>query len=173
MTAVPLHRARARGFTLLELMMTVAIIALLASVAIPEFGRLMARTKTAERVLMLQRLRHAIQDYYMRNGSLPSGTSGNFNPPLPAGSQKRSWDFTMAGWKDVVAPGDLEGALYYSYFFLAVDVGGSPLLFLWARGDLDADGIPSDKFMWYQRIDGLYQTLSEWPPAGAEDTTSF
>lgn len=53
-----------RGFTLIELMMTVAIISIVASVAIPKFGGMMVRTKESSTKGALGAIRSALSIYY-------------------------------------------------------------------------------------------------------------
>lgn len=55
---------RARGFTLVELMIAVAIIGLLTAVAVPAFSRFARRARTVEASLNLQRLTQASAAYY-------------------------------------------------------------------------------------------------------------
>jgi type IV pilus assembly protein PilE len=170
----PQRQASPRGFTLLELMTVVAIVGVLASVAIPEFGRLMIRSKTAERSYVLQHVRRMVYDQFIQNGSLPPFLGGGWNPAPPETQHKRSFDFSQPGWASIFPDrGGIEGALYYSYLFQVIEVASPPLLLLMARGDLDGDGAPSDKIIWLQRIEGVYQTLLELPVAGAEDGTTF
>lgn len=52
------------GFTLIELMMTVAIISIVASVAIPKFGGMMVRTKESATKGALGAIRSALSIYY-------------------------------------------------------------------------------------------------------------
>jgi prepilin-type N-terminal cleavage/methylation domain-containing protein len=169
------HRqASPRGFTLLELMTTAAIVGVLASVAIPEFGRLLIRSKTAERTYVLQHVRRMVYDQFIQNGSLPPLLAGGWNPVPPETQAKRVFDFSQPGWKTIFpGGGEIEGTLYYSYLFQAIEVASPPLLLLMARGDLDGDGVPSDKIIWLQRIEGVYQTLLELPAAGSEDGATF
>ncbi len=172
-------RSRARGFTLIELMVAVAIVGILASVAIPEFAQFTLRAKMAERVYMTLRFKRALEDYVIRNGRLPNGSDPDYylfttyNPPWPPGSQKRAWDFTAYGWDQIVSQGDVEGALYYSYLLQAWEGPGYSYLYLYTVGDLDGDGVQAWKWLYYQKQDGVYQLTSEWPPPGQEDLNGF
>jgi len=55
---------RTRGFTLLELMIVVAIIGILASIAIPAFSRYIRKTKTSEAIGSLSRMWQGSLTYY-------------------------------------------------------------------------------------------------------------
>lgn len=57
-------RRQSRGFTLMELMMVVAIISLIASIALPKFGNMVIRTKESATKGSLGALRSAISIYY-------------------------------------------------------------------------------------------------------------
>jgi prepilin-type N-terminal cleavage/methylation domain-containing protein len=165
-----ISRRRSRGFTLIELMIVVAIVGVLASVAIPEFGLLMVRAKMAERTVIMDRIKKGVADLYVRDGQLPDGLTGNFNPPLPPGNLRRAPDWTQPGWNKILAGmGDIEGTLYYSYYFFVWESSSPPMLLVQAIGDVDGDGNQSIKWIWYQRTQGSYIPSSEWPPAGQED----
>ncbi|MBL0059096.1 MAG: prepilin-type N-terminal cleavage/methylation domain-containing protein [Elusimicrobia bacterium] len=60
-------RGRSRGFTLIELMLVVAIIGLLAAIAIPKFGDAIIRSKEAAVRGHMGALRSAISIYYADN----------------------------------------------------------------------------------------------------------
>lgn len=59
--------ARAKGFTLIELMLVVAIIGLLAAIAVPKFANLAIRAKEASIQGKLGSVRSAISIYYADN----------------------------------------------------------------------------------------------------------
>lgn len=172
MTSPLTFARRSRGFTLIELMVVVTIVGVLASVAIPEFAQLMTRAKTAERALIMGRIKQGVADLYLRNGSVPDGLSGAFNPALPPTNLKRMPNWNQAGWDQILAGmGEVEGSLYYSYYFYVWETSNPPLLLIWARGDIDGDGIPADKTIWYGRVNGMYTVLSE--SANPEDAGAF
>jgi prepilin-type N-terminal cleavage/methylation domain-containing protein len=73
-----LHR-KSKGFTLIELMIVVAIIGILAAIAIPRFSNLIDRAKEARTQGNLGSLRSAVAIYYGTNsGTWPTtlGTGG-------------------------------------------------------------------------------------------------
>src|SRR6185295_8757317 len=53
-----------KGFTLIEMMIVVAIIGILAAVAIPEYIKYVKRTRTAEAVTHVQQAYNALADWY-------------------------------------------------------------------------------------------------------------
>jgi type IV pilus assembly protein PilE len=58
---------RPRGFTLIELMVVVAIVAVLAAVAIPSYGRYTYRARRAEGHALLMHIANAQERYYAVN----------------------------------------------------------------------------------------------------------
>ncbi len=60
-------KTKQKGFTLIELMITVAIIAILAAVAIPNYSAYVKRGKAAEATSTLALLKNRMEQYYQDN----------------------------------------------------------------------------------------------------------
>lgn len=67
------NKTKRSGFTLLELLVTIAIVAVLAAIAIPTYLDYLNRGKFAEGVQVADQLRNYVAEYYQNNnGSFPA-----------------------------------------------------------------------------------------------------
>lgn len=77
--------ATARGFTLIEVMITVVIICILAAVAMPQYKDYVTRSRLADAVTGLATMRAQMERYYQDNRTYAN--SGSFVSPCKSGGE--------------------------------------------------------------------------------------
>ena len=165
---------RRKGFTLIEMMIVVAIIALLATIAIPNYVSFQLRAKTSEAKANLGAIRTYEEAYKIEYGtyiacapnpsSIPSGTK----LPWEAESEPR-WLFLAPSMWDNIAFSPKVKTRALSFFPLALgesagwgDLGFFPIRYVYyqyqvtnattttflarAESDLDGNGLPNSVF---------------------------
>lgn len=66
---------RLRGFSLIELMIVVAVVGILAAISGPAYQDFVTRAKVSEGLVLLAPVKNAVLEYQMVNGALPSSTN--------------------------------------------------------------------------------------------------
>jgi type IV pilus assembly protein PilA len=61
-----------KGFTIIELMIAVAIIGVLAAIAIPAYQNYIIRAKVSEALTFASQAKTAVSEYYQSQGTLPA-----------------------------------------------------------------------------------------------------
>ncbi|HFC2292635.1 TPA: pilin [Neisseria gonorrhoeae] len=71
-----------KGFTLIELMIVIAIVGILAAVALPAYQDYTARAQVSEAILLAEGQKSAVTEYYLNHGKWPKDntSAGVANP---------------------------------------------------------------------------------------------
>jgi prepilin-type N-terminal cleavage/methylation domain-containing protein len=146
------------GFTLIELMIVVAIIGILASLALPAFRTVVFRSKTAEVSSNLNAMFKSAASYYAnehaaqgQNGTMVSHCTVSNAGPLPVtpGVQKQRMPNTDPEFRALGF--SIADYVYYGYGLATDGVTGAcggtsndnTIYTLYANGDLDGDNFTS------------------------------
>jgi type IV pilus assembly protein PilA len=159
-----LRRIR-KGFTLIELMIVVAIIGILAAVAIPAFMKYIRRSKTTEALMNVRKLYDSSVSYFETEHANVSGQilarqfpSTQTMTPSPVGvccsnsGQKCAPATYSASWATLTWQAlnfSVDDPFYYSYQYDSAGTDTGAAFTATASGDLTCDGA---KFSLFQRV---------------------
>ncbi|MBX3250824.1 MAG: prepilin-type N-terminal cleavage/methylation domain-containing protein [Myxococcales bacterium] len=174
---MPRRRSSEAGFTLMELMIVVAIVGILAAIAIPTFTAYVQKSRTTEATTFLAEIKQR-QEAYRAEFNQYADVMNPQPSTIPRGGQQIGWDPTQAEWQQLGAAADNAVRFQYDTFAglpsqavsggLAGCGGGAGTgvdnTEFWfvaqAVGDLDGDGVPvcfevtSHRGLWVSHVAG-------------------
>ncbi len=140
---------RSRGFTLIELMVTVAIVAILASIALPAYGRYVQRGKIAEATSGLAAMRVSMEQWYQDHRTYQTVPAGGTACGVAVPTSKYFTFTCSAGTPDtytLTATGDATNGM--SGFSYTVDQANA------RSSTISASGWSGNAACWAIRPDG-------------------
>jgi type IV pilus assembly protein PilA len=97
-----------KGFTLIELMIVIAIIGILAAIAIPAYQNYTIRAQVTEGLTLADGWKTAIAEYYANTGVMPAAVANLAGTTASAGKYESS--ITVSGGSIVIAYGGAANA---------------------------------------------------------------
>jgi type IV pilus assembly protein PilA len=140
-----LHTRRG-GFTLIELMIVVAIIGILAAIAIPNFLRFQLKAKSSEGKTNLAAIRTAEESYFAEYGVY---VSSGASPPSIGNNQKTNFTHATAGAGFDELGWTPEGQVFFNY---SVAASGNNYL---AAASANIDNAGANQYWGYMTTSGL------------------
>lgn len=125
-----------KGFTIIELMIAVAIIGVLAAIAIPAYGNYLKRAKVSEAFNMFSVYKFAVSECFEQNGA---AGKDQYLGPSACISKQQSVPAAQYGKYGVIAAVGM-GNIMYEFLPVAGDLSGKRIVFNWDDNLGDSDG---------------------------------
>ncbi len=135
------------GFTLVELLIVMAIVAILVGITIAGLGYAMRRSRNIARMSAMTNLDRSVSSYYSDNREYPGSAStvegmvasdGDLYPYLEG-----SWE-TPAGTKFYYLANDVTNAVYYMFCVSQEETGTAPDSYECVGSGIGQDGFPTE-----------------------------
>lgn len=114
-----------RGFTLIELMITVVIVAILASIALPSYNNYIRRGKISEMAANLATMRVKMEQYFQDQRTYAGACAGGTVAPLPSGNDTRYFTYTCPTKDATSFVVQADGLADMAGFSYTIDQGGN------------------------------------------------
>lgn len=135
-----------KGFSLIELMIVIAIIAFLATLAMPNFLRFLSKAKRTEAYMNLGSIYTAQKAYFAEHGHYSSSLSGDggigWQPEGYKGGGKSEKFYYTYGFAGAEGKNYFTGKLQTSASHLGIAKADEKSFVAVAAGDIDGDGEP-------------------------------
>jgi prepilin-type N-terminal cleavage/methylation domain-containing protein len=136
---------KGKGFTLIELMIVVAIISFLAMVSVPSFAKFLAKAKRAEAYMNLNAIYAAQKAYWIEHGTYSDTLCGNggigWKPEgYQGGGKNERYNYTYGFGNGSEGKNYFTGKLEAAGSSLAHAHAGKDTFLAIAAADIDGDG---------------------------------
>lgn len=138
-------RNKNQGFTLIELMIVVAIIGILAAIAIPAYQDYTIRAQVTEGLNLSAGAKAAMSEYYMNHGvwAVDNKTAGTINKTSIVGKYTKSIDVDY-NVIEIIYGNDAHAAIFNRILRLTgVDQDGSIIWTCSTPGDIEPNHLPA------------------------------
>ena len=139
-----IQKKQQQGFTLIELMIVIAIVGILAAIALPAYQDYTVRAKVSEAMVNLAEAKTTIAEFYSANNSFPTteasaGINTNPNPDIVASLKYTSTITaglpTLAALvKGGIIPGDGVDTNLYSFVLSGTTAAGNRIIWVCKQG---------------------------------------